>query len=129
MPNTIERGTNPSQPLVKASFGHVSRLSPDRTPGYISAIECSRTEDGMRLHNAWCHGSGGRQHGPPGTDPAGRGSPCRRSPGANSDPGVEADRLRVLLQRQVDGVVTSPVHRRRSAKAGRQAAREAGGKA
>lgn len=43
---------------------------------------------------------------------------------ANNDPEVEADRLRVLLQRQVDGVIISPVHRERSAEAIRQAARE-----
>jgi LacI family transcriptional regulator len=43
---------------------------------------------------------------------------------ANNDPDVEADRLRVLLQRQVDGVIISPVHRQRSVKAVKQAARE-----
>ena len=43
---------------------------------------------------------------------------------ANNDPEVEADRLRVLLQRQVDGVIISPVHRQLSAKAIQQAARE-----
>ena len=43
---------------------------------------------------------------------------------ANNDPEVETDRLRVLLQRQVDGVIISPVHRERSEKAIRQAARE-----
>jgi LacI family transcriptional regulator len=43
---------------------------------------------------------------------------------ANNDPEVETDRLRVLLQRQVDGVIISPVHRQRSAKAIQQAARE-----
>lgn len=43
---------------------------------------------------------------------------------ANNDPEVEADRLRVLLQRQVDGMIISPVHRQRSAKAIQQAARE-----
>lgn len=43
---------------------------------------------------------------------------------ANNDPEVETDRLRVLLQRQVDGVIISPAHRERSEKAIRQAARE-----
>jgi LacI family transcriptional regulator len=43
---------------------------------------------------------------------------------ANNDPEVEADRLRVLLQRQADGVIISPVHLQRSAKAIQQAARE-----
>jgi LacI family transcriptional regulator len=43
---------------------------------------------------------------------------------SNNDPEVESDRLRVLLQRQVDGVIISPVHRQRSARAIQQAARE-----
>ncbi|MBO0802701.1 MAG: LacI family DNA-binding transcriptional regulator [Nocardiopsaceae bacterium] len=43
---------------------------------------------------------------------------------ANNDPELEADRLRVLLRRQVDGVIISPVHRERSAEAIRSAARE-----
>jgi LacI family transcriptional regulator len=43
---------------------------------------------------------------------------------ANNDPKVEAERLRVLLQRQVDGVIISPVHRQHSVQAVREAARE-----
>lgn len=43
---------------------------------------------------------------------------------ANNDPDVEADRLRDLLRRQVDGVIISPVHRQRSAEAVGQAARD-----
>lgn len=43
---------------------------------------------------------------------------------ANNDPEVEGDRLRALLQRQVDGVIISPVHRQRSAEAVRQTASE-----
>jgi LacI family transcriptional regulator len=42
----------------------------------------------------------------------------------NNDPEMETDRLRVLLRRQVDGVIISPVHRQLSAKAIQQAARE-----
>jgi hypothetical protein len=130
MSNTIERETSPSQTLVKASFGLVSLLSPVRTPGYISAIECSRTEYGTRLATtrgamdpvAWGTSRSGAH-------PGECGSPCRRSAGANSDPGVEADRRRVLLQKQVDGLVIGPVHRQCSAKTGRKTAHEAGGKA
>lgn len=44
---------------------------------------------------------------------------------AINDPEVEAERLEMLLQRQVDGIIISPVHRRRSAEAVRSAAREA----
>lgn len=43
---------------------------------------------------------------------------------ANNDPQLEAERLRVLLQRRVDGIIISPVHRQRSVQAIRQAARE-----
>lgn len=43
---------------------------------------------------------------------------------SNNDPRVEANRLRVLSQRQVDGVIISPVHSERSADAIRQLARE-----
>jgi len=43
---------------------------------------------------------------------------------AGNDPDTEAGRLRELLQRQVDGIIISPVHRQRSARAIQQAARE-----
>lgn len=43
---------------------------------------------------------------------------------ANNNPEMEAKRLRVLLQRQVDGVIISPVHRQLSMPAIQQTARE-----
>jgi LacI family transcriptional regulator len=43
---------------------------------------------------------------------------------ANNNPEMEAERLRMLLQRQVDGVIISPVHRQLSMPAIQQAARE-----
>jgi LacI family transcriptional regulator len=43
---------------------------------------------------------------------------------ANNNPEMEAERLRVLLQRQVDGVIISPVHRQLSMPAIQQAARD-----
>lgn len=43
---------------------------------------------------------------------------------ANNDPEVEASRLQALLQRQVDGVIISPVHRHRSVAAVRATAHE-----
>jgi LacI family transcriptional regulator len=43
---------------------------------------------------------------------------------ANNNPEMEAERLRVLLQRQVDGVIIAPVHRQLSMPAIQQAARE-----
>jgi LacI family transcriptional regulator len=43
---------------------------------------------------------------------------------ANNNPEIEAERLRVLLQRHVDGVIISPVHQQLSMPAIQQAARE-----